>query len=129
MRYSGLILLGVLAVIGFTALGYRWWMDRITLAWSVAQATLDSGHVSEHTHWVRGQKRTVYVLDVQYSYFVGGNLYGGAWRKQFGTKDEADKLWKSLNELPVLVRYHPHRPERTYFDPYRDVRVSEPRQT
>ncbi|HWZ31232.1 MAG TPA: hypothetical protein VNX18_07860 [Bryobacteraceae bacterium] len=110
-----------------TSLGYRWWMDRITRSWPVAEAKLDSGSVSSALVASRTRRRKRYLLNVKYSYFVAGSLYGGTWFKHFGTKEEADHLWKSLNELMVLVRYNPRKPERSYFDPYRDVRVGESR--
>jgi hypothetical protein len=113
-----LYLLGGAAVaLGATSLLYEWWMRRISLAWPVAEAKLDSSNVE--------QARTRYVLRLRYSYFVSGSLYGGTWFKYFRTQKEAEHLWKSLNGLLVLVRYDPHRPERSYFDPYRDVRIGE----
>jgi hypothetical protein len=112
--------LGVgIAALAATSLFYEWWMGRISLSWPVAEAKLDSGGV------VQGKKR--YVVRLRYSYFVGGSLYGGTYNKYFRTEAEADQLWKSLHELLVLVRYDPHRPERSYFDPYRDVRIGETR--
>ena len=94
---------------------YQWWMARITLGWPVAEAKLDSSAVS------RGPRR--WVVQVRYSYFVSGNHYGGTWFKCFRTRDEADRLVHSLSDMLVLVRYDPKSPARSYFDPYRDVRI------
>ena len=113
-------LLGIVAALAAAWLLYQWWIERISLTWPVAEAKLDSGSVS--------RSRTRYVLQLRYSYFVSGSLYGGTWFKYFGTQAEADRLWESLNGLLVLVRYDPKQPARSYFDPYRDIRPYEIRQ-
>ena len=94
---------------------YKWWLDRVSRSWSVAEAKLEERTVSQTKF------RRRYLLRLRYSYLAAGNLYGGTWFKYFSTLAEADSLWNSLNGLLVLVRYDPHRPERSYFDPYRDV--------
>jgi len=112
-----MIWLGVIAAaVGGWAF-YQWWIARITLGWPVAEAKLDSGDVS------RSRRR--FVVQLRYSYFVAGSHYGGTWFKYFRTQAEADKLLRSLQDLLVLVRYDPKSPARSYFDPYRDVRVQE----
>lgn len=100
------------AALAFTSFSYEWWMGRISLAWPVAEAKLDSTEVA--------RTRRRYLVRLKYSYFVAGSLYGGTWLKTFRTQDEADRLKDSLHQLLVLVRYDPHRPERSWFDPYRD---------
>jgi hypothetical protein len=97
--------------------GYRTWVRRISQSWPVAEAKLESGDVS-----ASGRR---YVLRVRYSYSVTKGLYGGEYYKYFRTQAEADYLWKSLGSLMPLVRYDPRNPTRSYFDPYRDVRVEE----
>ena len=94
---------------------YQWWIARVTLRWPVAVAKLDSGTVERSTRR--------YVVQLRYSYFVAGSHYGGTWFKYFRTEDEADRLLHSLQELMVLVRYDPKTPARSYFDPYRDIRI------
>ena len=110
-----LVLSIAIAALALTSLFYEWWMGRVSLAWPVAEAKLDSGEIR--------RSRSRYVLRLRYSYFANGSLYGGTWFKHFRSRAEADRLWESLNGLLVLVRYDPRRPERSWFDPYRDVRV------
>jgi len=109
------VLSAAIAIVAGTSLFYDWWLGRISLAWPVAEAKLDSSKIAKTG---RG-----YRLQLRYSYFVAGSLYGGTWFKTFRTEKEADRLRESLHGLLVLVRYDPRRPERSYFDPYRDIRM------
>jgi hypothetical protein len=111
------LLAAAVLALGATSLLYEWYMTRISLRWPVAEAKLDSNNVE--------QARARYVVRLRYSYFVSGSLYGGTYYKYFRTRAEAEHLWRSLNSLLVLVRYDPHRPERSYFNPYRDVRIGD----
>ena len=109
------VLFGAIGALAAISLLNQWWMGRISVSWPVAEAKLDSNHVE--------QARNRFVVRLRYSYFVSGSLYGGTWFKYFRSKNEADRLCKSLNDMLVLVRYDPKRPERSYFDPYRDIQI------
>ena len=104
--------IGSLTVI---SLFYESWMRRVSLGWPVAEAKLDFSEVAK--------ARRKYVVRLRYSYFVAGSLYGGTWYRHCGTEAEVEHLLASLRELLVLVRYDPRRPERSYFNPYRDIQV------
>ena len=117
MNSSLYVALAALVVLGGPMWAYRAWVRKISATWPVAEATLDSGKVS-----TSGRS---YVLKVHYSYSVAKGLYGGTYYKYFRTQAEAERLWSSLNALMPLVRYHPKNPTRSYFDPYRDIRIDE----
>lgn len=119
-----MIWIGIIAACAAGWLIYLWWIARISLRWPVAEAKLDGGSVSASRRRGLSGGR-FYIVQVRYSYFVAGSLYGGTWFKYFGSQAEADHLLKSLSELLVLVRYDPKSPARSYFDPYRDIRVEQ----
>ncbi len=109
------LLIIAISALACTALFYEMWMRRVSLGWPVAEAKLDLNEVAK--------TRRRYLVRLRYSYFVAGSLYGGTWLKSFRTEMEAVRLKTSLDELLVLVRYDPKRPERSWFDPYRDSRI------
>ncbi len=104
-----------IGTLAFIAATYEWWMGRVSLRWPVAEAKLDFSEVAK--------ARMKYVVRLRYSYFVAGSLYGGTWYRHCATEAEAMRLLAALRELLVLVRYDPRRPERSYFNPYRDIRI------
>lgn len=106
-----------IAALGATSLLYERWMSRVTLSWPVTEAVLDSYKVEKS-----GRR---FAVRLGYSYFVGGSLYGGTYNKYFGNKADADHLLQSLFGLRILVRYDARQPARSYFDPYRDIRVGD----
>jgi hypothetical protein len=111
------VLAGALSAIFSGSVLYEWWVERVSRSWPVAEVKLDSADIEP------ARARTRYLLRLHYSYFVAGSLYGGAWFKYFRTKSEADRVWDSLQGILVLVRYDPKRHDRSYFDPFRDVRI------
>lgn len=116
---SPLFLIIAFAVLAGPLLVYRWRIRKVSGKWSVAEAKLDSGNISSARMGSR------YVLRVRYSYLVSKQIYGGTYYRYFRTQAEADHLWNSLHQLMPLVRYDPHNPSRSYFDPYRDAPVGE----
>ena len=109
------VLGGAIGALTVISLSYEWWMGRVSIGWPVAEAKLDFSEV--------GKARQKYVVRLRYSYFVSGSLYGGTWNRHCATEAEAEQLLRSLRELLVLVRYDPHQPARSYFNPYRDIRI------
>jgi hypothetical protein len=111
---------GVVAMLILLPLAYGRWMDRVSRAWPVAEAILDSGKISP-------VKKTRHMFALRYSYIVAGQVYGGSYYKYFVNENDAAHLWTSLQAKLPLVRYDPRSPGRSYFDPYRDVQVMVPR--
>lgn len=64
-----------------------------------------------------------FLLEVGFSYHVGGSEHRGEYVHHLRTEQEAIDLRKSLKQGPFYIRYDPASPSEYVVDPYRDVWV------
>jgi hypothetical protein len=110
-----LTLLGFLGAVGLQ-MGWRRLRARRSQSWPLVDAHLEGGSVHE-----AGGRHPAYVLEVAYSYTVDGHIFSGEYQRTFPTRDEADRLLRNLQQFGIRVRVDPLRPDRSGFDPYRDI--------
>ena len=54
-------------------------------------------------------------VDLGYTYVVGGERYGGSYRRRFADEGTAERYLKSFDYTPRrYVRYHPRDPRRSW---------------
>jgi hypothetical protein len=86
-------------------------------SWPWAKTTIESGLVER----VRQRRGYSYVLVVTYSYSVNSEKYLGTYGAPFGSEAPAQRVLKSLQDLPPPARYKPTDPSESLMDPYRDA--------
>jgi hypothetical protein len=91
-----------------------WWSRRRIKFWPSANARIEFAKVMEDP----GGGPSGYVLELSYSYQVGGARYGGAYREAFPSEERAKRSLRFFEDLPVPVRYHPRDPSRSVLDPH-----------
>lgn len=77
--------------------------------WYLAQGIVELGSVEEHEI----RFISYYVARVDYSYSVNNEYYSGYYKKTFLRERSADAFVAAMKGRTILVRSHPHRPERS----------------
>lgn len=77
--------------------------------WYISQGRSEFGNVVEH----RVRYVSYFVATVHYSYYVNNEYFAGQFERAFLHEQSADRFVRDLKGQTVVVRHHPHRPERS----------------
>ena len=90
---------------------FAWGYLRSLLAsgWYLTQGRVEFGNVVEQ----RVRYVSYYVATIFYSYSVHNEYYSGQFEKAFLRQSSADQFVGSLKGQMIVVRSHPHHPERS----------------
>ena len=90
---------------------FAWGYVRSVLAsgWYTTQGRVEFGNVVEH----RVRYVSYYVATIFYSYSVNNEFYSGEFERAFLRQSAADRFVSSLKGQMIVIRSHPHRPERS----------------
>src|SRR5690242_16894397 len=58
-----------------------------------------------------GKKQNQFLAIITYSYSVGGETFGGTFKKEFGSAEEAGEYVRDLEGKPIEVRHNPMKPQ------------------
>jgi Protein of unknown function (DUF3592) len=104
------LLVLIVAIIAlFRVLAWNYAKTLLANGWYQVQGTAELGSVQEH------EIRFVsyYVARIDYSYSVGNEYFSGCFERTFLRESSADRFVNNLKGQPIVVRHHPHRPERS----------------
>lgn len=108
------VFISVFYTIGFSLLGYAvWnaWRSTLAATWPTTSGTIKQLSVDEHSH----ADGTIYKVNVQYTYTVGGVAYEGS-RLAYGYggssgREAHEEIHRKLKDAQaVAVRYDPSNP-------------------
>jgi hypothetical protein len=106
-------LVGILAVV-VVEQTMAWWSRFKIKSWPSANALIEFARVTEDD---KGGPSD-HVLELSYSYQVGDERFGGAYRETFRSEEQAKRSLRFFEDLPMPVRYDPRDPSRSVLDPH-----------
>lgn len=101
------LIAGVLVLCWVLAWNYiKAWLAN---GWYTVQGRVELGSVEEHhVRFV-----SYYIARIDYSYSTNNEYYSGHFERTFLRESSADRFVAGMKGQTVLVRSHPHRPDRS----------------
>ncbi len=101
------LLIATAGLIRIFAWGYV--QSLLASGWYLSQGRAEFGNVVEQ----RIRYFSYFVATVHYSYSVNNEYYSGQFEKAFLREGSADRFVGGLKGQMIMIRHHPHRPERS----------------
>lgn len=102
-----ILIAGILVL--FRVLAWNYVKALLANGWYRTQGTVELGSVEEHEI----RFISYYVARIDYSYSVNNEYHSGYFEKTFLSEGSADRFVAAMKGRIILVRSHPHRPERS----------------
>ncbi len=93
-------------VIASLKLWPQWLRKRTSGNWPAAMGTIEGGEVSA----LRSSKGEVATCNLNYSYRINGEYYGGVYSQQFFDEQAAYDFIDSRKGKAAQIKYNPHEP-------------------
>lgn len=98
---------------GFLKPAWRWFVRQRVDHWPSVEGKIDSVSVTESkgllglNNSTRGQNG--YLAQIAYSYSIDGSSYGGNYRKECATQEDAEEFVRDLKGKDLTVRYNANK--------------------
>ncbi len=96
---------------------WKWYQAQAAKSWPAALGQIDRAYLQEPKKFLgltlQNDRNRTYTAVLSYSFNISGNSFQGAFRREFGTEEEARDFLRGLEGQPVSVQYNSNNPKRS----------------